>query len=90
MKKIIIIVAIIAVMLLGGCSPQGSEEPKEKTVPTTGTYAYVYAPDGTLLEEGYPSYTFTERGGMMTVYVNGVIYQTGVDNVILITPDPSD
>ena len=73
---------LMATMLLTGCSGKSDSGEEQRKV----RYAKVYNPDGTLLVEG--ECTKAQSGwayGYASIEIDGVTYDTGLDNVFVIS-----
>lgn len=64
----------------------GYDRPKAKKNEKHTSWAYVYAPDGTLLVKSNDFYChWYKQRAIVDITINGTMYRTGVNNVIIIT-----
>lgn len=81
-RKLFAAIVLSTALMLTGCSDGGASSSE----PTRVRYAKVYNPDGTLLVEGECSKAQTGRAyGYASIEIDGVTYDTGLDNVIVIS-----
>mgnify|MGYP007049971287 CR=1 FL=1 len=80
--KLFAAIALSVALMLTGCS-DGEANSSE---PARVRYAKVYNPDGTLLVEGECTKAQSGRAyGYASIEIDGVTYDTGLDNVIVIS-----
>lgn len=81
-RKLFAVIVLSAALMLTGCSDGGANSSE----PARVRYAKVYNPDGTLLAEGECSKAETSLGyGYASIEIDGVTYDTGLNNVIVIS-----
>jgi hypothetical protein len=81
--KLLAAIVLATVLLLTGCVKNSNPDAEKST---RVKYAKVYNPDGTLLVEGECSKARSGRHyGYASIEIDGVTYDTGLDNVIVIS-----
>ena len=81
-SKLFAAIALSVALMLTGCSDGEANSSELARV----RYAKVYNPDGTLLVEGECTKARSGRAyGYASIEIDGVTYDTGLDNVIVIS-----
>ena len=81
-RKLFVAIALSTALMLTGCSDGGANSSESARV----RYAKIYNPDGTLLVEGECTKAQMGRAyGYASIEIDGVTYDTGLDNVIVIS-----
>lgn len=80
-RKLFAAIILAAALMLAGCGGNSEDDDVRRVI-----YAKVYNPDGTLLAEGECTKARSTRAyNYVSIEINGVTYDTGPNNVVVMS-----